>query len=68
VTNAPVDTTTGLQCGDEVHQGMVPVLIGWLATHTDGTTARLGLDRTKALHYAATHHATLEGMFVFRPT
>jgi hypothetical protein len=43
-----------------------PVLVGWLATHTDGTVARLGLDRAKADHYAATHHATLEAMFVMR--
>ena len=62
----PVDLTTGLQCGTETkHQ--VPVLCGWLATHTDGTQARLGLDKAKADFYASTHHATLEGMYVFRP-
>ena len=61
----PVDLTTGLQCGAETRD-KVPVLVGWLATHADGTTARLGLDKAKADHYAATHHATLEGMYVFR--
>jgi hypothetical protein len=44
----------------------VPVLVGWLATHTDGTQARLGLDRARADHYAATHHATVEAMYVWR--
>ena len=61
----PIDLTTGLQCGTETkHQ--VPVLCGWLATHTDGTQARLGLDKAKADHYASTHRATIEGMFVWR--
>ena len=62
----PIDLTTGLPCGTEVKH-RVPVLCGWLATHTDGTQARLGLDKAKADHYASTHHATLEGMYVFRP-
>ncbi len=66
MTNAPVDTTTGLQCGDEVHQDRAPLLKGWLATHADGTEARLGPDKTRAEIYAATHHATLEALFVFR--
>jgi hypothetical protein len=61
----PVDLTTGLQCGTETRD-RAPVLIGWLATHADGTVARLGLDKAKADHYAATHHATVEAMFVFR--
>jgi hypothetical protein len=62
----PVDLTTGLQCGSETRD-RVPVLVGWLATHADGTQARLGLDRAKADHYAATHHATIEPIFVMRP-
>ena len=62
----PIDLTTGLPCGTEVKH-RVPVLVGWLATHTDGTQARLGLDKAKADFYASTHHATLEGMYVFRP-
>jgi hypothetical protein len=62
----PIDTATGLQAGSDTRD-MAPVLIGWLATHADGTTARLGLDKAKADHYAATHHATLECMYVFRP-
>ena len=62
----PIDRTTGLQCGSETRDN-VPVLCGWLATHSDGTTARLGLDKAKADHYASTHHATLEGLYVFRP-
>jgi hypothetical protein len=61
----PVDLSTGLPCGTETRDN-VPVLVGWLATHADGTQARLGLDRAKANHYAATHHATLEAMFVWR--
>jgi hypothetical protein len=43
------------------------VLVGWLATHTDGTVARLAPDKAKADYYAASHRATLESMFVFRP-
>jgi hypothetical protein len=61
----PVDPTTGLQCGSET-MDRVPVLCGWLATHNDGTQARLGLDKAKADRYAATHHATLEAVFVMR--
>jgi hypothetical protein len=61
----PVDLTTGLQCGSETLD-KVPVLVGWLATHADGTQARLVLDKAKADRYAVTHHAQIEAMFVFR--
>ncbi len=63
----PIDTTTGQQCGAvPIMDDRAPVLVGWLATHVDGTQARLGLDRAKADHYAATHHATIEAMYVWR--
>jgi hypothetical protein len=71
VTRQRSDVTTpdngaGLQAGMVAYDDKAPVLVGWLATHTDGTVARLGLDRAKADYYAATHHATLEAMFVWR--
>ena len=44
----------------------VEVVVGYLATHTDGTVARLGPDRTRAELYAVTHHATIEMMYVRR--
>jgi hypothetical protein len=62
----PIDTATGKTSGSEVFGDKMPVLVGWLATHTDGTQARLGLDRAKADKYAVTHHALIEAMFVFR--
>lgn len=44
----------------------VEVVVGWLATHVDGTVARLGPDRTRAENYACTHHATIEVMYCKR--
>jgi hypothetical protein len=45
----------------------VEVLVGYLATHSDGTVARLGPDKARAELYAASHHATIEMMYVKRP-
>ena len=44
----------------------VEAVVGYLATHVDGTVARLGPDRTRAENYACTHHATIEVMYVRR--
>lgn len=62
----PVDTTTGLQSGLEVHTGTLDVLVGYLVTHADGFECRLAPDKARAELYAARNHATLEPMFVRR--
>jgi hypothetical protein len=68
VSQSKNDVSTGKQATlvQQIMDDRAPVLVGWLATHVDGTQARLGLDRAKADHYAATHHATIEAMYVWR--
>ena len=63
----PVDAATGLQSGMPVHTGTVDVLVGWLVTHADGTSARLGIDRARADAYLRSHRGVaIEAMFVRR--
>jgi hypothetical protein len=65
----PIDTATGLQAGSPVpHTSTVEVLVGYLVTHPDGYEARVGPDRTRADLYAARNHATVEPMYVKRPS
>lgn len=65
----PIDLTTGLPCGvpAPAADGTVEVPVGYLATHADGTTALLRLDRARADMYAQTHHALIERVYVRRP-
>ena len=62
----PIDTTTGLQAGGQVHTGTVEVVVGWLVTLADGHECRLGPDDTPARIYAAQQHGTAEPMYVRR--
>lgn len=63
----PIDLTTGLPCGMPPAGAAEEVPVGYLATHADGTTARLRLDRAGADRYAQTHRAVIELMYVRRP-
>jgi hypothetical protein len=63
----PIDTTTGLQSGGEVHTGKVLVLKGYLVTLANGFESRLGPDKGRALTYAMQQRGSrVEPLFVER--
>jgi hypothetical protein len=62
----PIDTTTGLQCGQEPRDGTVEVVVGYLVTLPGGHECRLPPDRGRAEQYAARNHGTVEPMLVRR--
>jgi hypothetical protein len=65
----PIDTTTGLQCGQEPRTGTVDVVVGYLVTLPDGHECRLGPDLTRAQNYAAQNRAlAIEPIYVKRQT